>query len=131
MMLAVLIVSVSVYVPLAGGINGGACVGRPASACFVQTGHVACGFGYPRGTVFVFNREQDYALHPIPVICKDRGGLISNRHIDLALVSNDVQRDLTIARNWGRRRLVAFVYPNMRAYQAELRTERRESRGDP
>lgn len=104
--------SVSIYVPRAGGINGGACPGKPVSACFVQTGNAACGVNYPRGTVFVL--PDDAVLRGLPAVvkCVDRGGAIGTHNLDIALVSEDVLGDLRFARNWGRRWLrVGVIRP--------------------
>lgn len=104
--------SVSIYVPRAGGINGDACPGKPVSACFVQTGNAACGANYPRGTVFVL--PDDVVLRGLPTVvkCVDRGGAIGAHNLDIALVSEDVKGDLRFARNWGRRWLrVGVIRP--------------------
>lgn len=99
------VMSVSVYVPMAGPdndwIDGSACYGKPWQDCFVQTGDAACGSGWPRGTVFIL--QDDMAAHGLPsrVVCRDRGNLIFNGNLDLALVSADSGTDLETAR--GRR----------------------------
>lgn len=104
--------SVSIYVPMAGGINGGACVGRSHEACFVQTGSAACGSNYPRGTVFVLPDDAVLAGLPAVVKCVDRGGAIGAHNLDVALVSEDVKADLQFAKNWGRRWLrVGVIRP--------------------
>lgn len=95
--------SVSIYVPRAGGINGDACPGKPVSACFVQTGNAACGANYPRGTVFVLPDDAVLAGLPASVECIDRGGAIGKNNLDIARVSEDIARDLRFAKNWGRR----------------------------
>jgi len=101
--------SVSVYVPMAGGINGGACVGKHYSACFVQTGNAACGASYPRGTVFVLPDDVGLWGLPLVVKCIDRGGAIGKHDLDIALVSENVKGDLRKARAWGRRRVSVLV----------------------
>lgn len=104
--------SVSVYVPMAGGINGGACVRRPWAACFVQTGGAACGSAYPRGTVFVLADHAGLFGLPLVVQCIDRGSAIGAGNLDIALVSGDVRGDLSKARAWGRRLVrVGIVLP--------------------
>lgn len=101
--------SVSVYVPMAGGINGGACVGKSHELCFVQTGHAACGPSYPRGTVFLLPDTMPLFGLPSRVVCRDRGSAVHDGALDLALVSADSGTDLKTARAWGRRRVVVLV----------------------
>lgn len=101
--------SVSIYVPRAGGINGDACPGKPVSACFVQTGNAACGVNYPRGTVFVLPDDAVLAGLPTSVECIDRGGAIGKNNLDIARVSEDVKGDLRFAKNWGRRLVTVGV----------------------
>jgi hypothetical protein len=106
---------VSVYVPLAGGINGGGAVtysGMPP-----QTGIAACGPRYAFGTVFEII-EEDMSAYGLPqvVICADRGYAVGNRSLDLALVSPDVRGDLRRAREWGRRPTHVQVYESVDEY---------------
>lgn len=106
------VMAVSVYVPMAGGINGGACVARPWAACFVQTGGAACGAFYPRGTVFTLPDWAGVRGMPLVVRCVDRGAAIGAGNLDIALVSGDVRGDLSKARAWGRRLVrVGIVAP--------------------
>lgn len=101
--------SVSVYVPMAGGVNGGACVGKSHELCFVQTGHAACGPSYPRGTIFLLPDTMPLFGLPARVVCRDRGSAVHDGALDVALVSADVQGDLARAFAWGRRRVVVGV----------------------
>lgn len=124
MTVALLTFAVSVYVPMAGGVNGGACVGRPAASCFAQTGSAACGAHYPRGTVFAFTDAPRLRAGGLPavVVCRDRGSAIGARNLDLALVSGDTHGDLLTARAWGRRRVQALVFASPGALAAWNRT---------
>jgi len=82
--------SVSAYVddPIYGNIA--------ASGALLREGDCACGPGYPFGTVF--------ALPDRVVICRDRGGAITDGHIDVYTRSKAWALDV-----WGRRRLPAVV----------------------
>lgn len=100
--------SVSVYVPRAGGINGR--YGKTASGIMVRRGIAACGPSWAFGTVLVLPAwVREHGL-PRVVVCLDRGGLVSDRHLDVALVG-DVGADLRTAREWGRRVVVVEVDP--------------------
>lgn len=100
------------YAPMVGGIQGGACVRKPWHACFVQSGQGACGPGYPRGTVFVFEPwVQEYGM-PRVQTCVDRGGLVTDWNYDAAFVSGDALRDLYLARRLAKRQAKASVYQN-------------------
>lgn len=105
---AVRLMSVSVYVPRAGGINGR--YGPMASGLHVRRGAAACGPAWPFGTVFMLPAwVTDYEL-PRVVVCLDRGGLVGNGHVDVAL-TGDVLQDLETARAWGRRVVTVEVNP--------------------
>jgi len=85
--------SVSAYVddPMYGNVA--------ASGALLREGDCACGPGYPFGTIFV--------LPDRVVICRDRGGAITDGHIDIW--TDDLRWALDV---WGRRRLPAIVIRN-------------------
>jgi hypothetical protein len=113
--LAALVMVITVYVPRAGGINGG---GRTASGVPPRTGYAACGWRYPFGTVFEIQDDMEQWSLPRVVVCMDRGGWVGNYNLDIALVSEDVRKDLLTARTWGRQRRQVVMYPCMNAYLA-------------
>ena len=116
---AVVMLVITVYVPMAGGINGG----RVTSSGHVPaTGFAACGPRYPFGTVFEI-LDEDMSVYGLPqvVICTDRGGQVSNVHLDLALVSGNTGADLRRAKFWGRRVRKARVYASLADYQQVTR----------
>ncbi len=106
---------ITVYVPLAGGINGSGGVTR--SGIKPQTGLAGCGYEYPFGTVFEI-LDEDMSQYGLPqvVICEDRGWASRYNAIDIALVSPDVRGDLTRAFTWGRRLRHARIYTSMLMY---------------
>lgn len=108
--------SVSVYAPDAGGINGG---GLTADGSEPNFGYAACGSFFRFGTVFEIVADVDMDSHQLPQIveCRDRGGMIGKRNLDLVIRTGDVQRDLEIARNFGRRKLSVRVWPSWRAWR--------------
>jgi hypothetical protein len=113
--LAALVMVITVYVPRAGGINGGA---RTASGVPPRTGLAACGWRYRFGTVFEIQDDMGKWNLPRMVVCMDRGGWVGNHNLDIALVGEDVRKDLHTARTWGRQRRMVVVYPCMNAYLA-------------
>lgn len=119
---AVVMMTITVYVPQAGGINGDMIT---ASGEPVRTGLAACGPRYPFGAVFEIHEEMDDWALPTVVVCADRGGAVGSHNLDLALVSGDVRRDLDTARQWGRRRRRVTIYPSLAAYEATRSLERR------
>ena len=118
----VLVMTITVYVPQAGGINGGLIT---ASGATVRTGLAACGPKYPFGTVFVIHDDMEAWSLPKVVECVDRGGLVGNRHLDVVLHTGDVRHDLHLARQWGRRRREVAVYSSLEAYLAIQTLQRR------
>jgi hypothetical protein len=110
--------SVTAYAPDAGGINGN---GRAmADGTPPRMGHAACGYRYPFGTVFEFQTDvSEYGL-PQVVECRDRGGYIGHKNLDIVIKTGDVRQDLRIARVWGKRKLTVRVWPSMAAYEAQL-----------
>ena len=112
-----LTMTLTIYVPHAGGINGH---GTMADGTLPQMGHVACGPRYPFGTIFeILLNEMPYGL-PRVFECRDRGGMVGNKHLDMVLCSDDVRRDLTNARSWGKRRIPVRVWKDWNEYQAML-----------
>lgn len=102
-----LTMTITVYVPRAGGINGG---GLTAMGVAPHYGFAACGPRYPFGTIFeILESMAPWAL-PQVVVCADRGRAIGNHNLDLALVGGNVRRDLATARQWGKQRKLVTVY---------------------
>lgn len=118
---------ITVYVPLAGGINGG---GVTSSGEDPQMGMAACGPHYAFGAVFeVIGEDMSRYGLPQVVVCMDRGGMVGNGHLDLALVSANVRGDLDKARLWGRRARRVRVYPSMEAYRRAKQLEYTDEAG--
>jgi hypothetical protein len=112
---AVVAMVITVYVPIAGGVNGGAITRSGATPV---TGMAACGWKYPFGTVFeVINEDMSKWGLPQVVVCMDRGGFIGPNKLDLVLVSTDVKGDLNRAKQWGKRTRDVRIYPNLAAYE--------------
>ena len=103
--------SVSVYAPDAGGINGGGIMADGHEPLF---GYAACGPGFPFGTIFEIAADIDMESHQLPQIveCRDRGSMIGRRNLDLVIRTGDVKKDLDIAFTFGRRNLQVRVWPN-------------------
>jgi hypothetical protein len=113
--------SVTAYVPDAGGINGRGVA--TADGSVPATGHAACGYRYKFGTVFVFMDDmQPYGL-PQVVECRDRGGYIGNHNLDVVIKTGDVKRDLALAREWGKRRIQVRVFADWAKYLEYLQTQ--------
>lgn len=107
---------ITVYVPLAGGINGGGVITR--SGAIPATGMAACGWKYPFGTVFeIVNEDMSQYGLPQVVVCMDRGAWVGPNKVDMALVSPDVKGDLQRAKTWGKRTREVRIYPNIGAYR--------------
>jgi hypothetical protein len=114
---AVLItMSVTAYVPEAGGINGNGRVMADGTA--PQMGYAACGYRYQFGTVFEFQSDVSEFGLPQVVECRDRGGYIGPRNLDVVIKTGDVKRDLALAREWGKRKIKVRVWPSMAAYNS-------------
>jgi hypothetical protein len=117
----VLTMTLSIYVPQAGGINGGKIM---ADGNVVRMGAVACGPRYPFGTVFeILLDELPQTMPPsIPHVleCRDRGSYVGNRNLDILLMTHNVHRDLWHARRWGKRKLSVRVWKNWQAYHAAV-----------
>lgn len=109
--------SVTAYVPAAGGING---TGRMADGTLPTRGHAACGYKYPFGTVFEFTEDVSKFGLPQVVECRDRGGMVGNRSLDIVIQTGDVRNDLALAREWGKRRIQMRIYQNRDIYNAQL-----------
>jgi 3D (Asp-Asp-Asp) domain-containing protein len=71
-------------------------VGITNSGTWVRPGITACGPSYPFGTVFAI---QDGPV----VVCADRGGLVTDRHLDIWMPSCE---DAIL---WGRREMFAIA----------------------
>ncbi len=107
--------TVTVYAPEAGGINGN---GTMADGTKVQFGAAACGFRYAFGTVFEFT--EDMSEHGLPQVveCRDRGSYIGPNNLDIALLGRSANEDLAAARRFGRRRIPIRVWSDWDAYHA-------------
>jgi hypothetical protein len=86
--LIVVVMTVTCYCPRAGGINGSMDGG--AAGIKPYHGMAACGPRYKFGTRFTLTgaaaqRAADVGL-PATLICLDRGGMIGNRNLDVAIV---------------------------------------------
>ena len=112
---------ITVYVPLAGGINGGPVASNGVT---LRTGHAACGPAWRAGTVFEIENAD---MLPDLVVCIDRGPAVGNDDLDVALVSPDVAGDLRRAFGWGRRRRQVTVWSSM-AHWRRARSEREKLR---
>ena len=111
----VITMTVTVYAPEAGGINGN---GTMADGTAVQFGAAACGYRYAFGTVFEFT--EDMSEHGLPQVveCRDRGSYIGPSNLDIALLSRSASEDVAAARRFGRRRLPIRLWANWDAYHA-------------
>lgn len=107
--------TVTVYAPDAGGINGR---GIMADGGKPEIGFAACGFQYPFGTVFEFT--EDMSPHGLPqaVECRDRGRYIGKRNLDVVIRTGDVELDLRIANEFGRRKIDVRIWESWDAYHA-------------
>lgn len=107
--------TVTVYAPEAGGINGN---GTMADGTAVQLGAAACGFRYGFGTVFEFT--EDMGEHGLPQVveCRDRGSYIGPNNLDVALLGHSVSEDVAAARRFGRRRMPVRLWTSWDAYHA-------------
>jgi hypothetical protein len=102
--------SVSVYAPDAGGINGG---GLMADGNEPRFGYAACGPQFPFGTIFEITADIDMGSFQLPQVveCRDRGSMIGRHNLDLVIRTGNVNEDLAIAREFGRRPLQVRVWP--------------------
>jgi hypothetical protein len=113
--------TLTIYVPQAGGINGG---GIMADGNKPKIGYVACGPRYPFGTVFEIliddTDDVNGMPHGLPRVfeCRDRGRMVGNKNLDMVLMGEDVRRLLASARQWGKRRLPVRVWKNWETYHA-------------
>lgn len=117
-MRTIIIMLITIYVPLAGGINGG-----PLSATgeTLQTGHAACGPQYEFGTVFVLpDSVVDYAGRK-DFVCIDRGSAITNKNLDIALVTPHIRQNLDTAFEWGKRKLPVEIWESGSKYNQHIR----------
>lgn len=98
------------YAPACGGINGSGRhyangeVPTPADHKLV----VACGPRYHFGTEFLIHGLESQGV--TRVVCKDRGGAISNNHLDVFIMTGEGCRvDRAEARRLGRRHMTVEV----------------------
>jgi hypothetical protein len=113
----VVTMTVTVYAPDAGGINGR---GIMADGGKPEIGFAACGFQYPFGTVFEFTSDMSRYDLPQAVECRDRGRYIGKRNLDVVIRTGDVELDLQIATAFGRRKLEVRIWENWDAYHESL-----------
>lgn len=108
-----IMMSVTFYIPAAGGINGDLYMADGAEA---NIGFASCGPRYPFGTVFEI--MVDMAPYGVPqaVECRDRGGAVGNFNLDLVIRTGDLKKDWEIARAWGKRRVPVCIHKNWAAY---------------
>lgn len=111
----VITMSVSVYAPDAGGLNGGH---RTSDGTEIRTGIAACSRRYPFGTVFEIMVDVSTFGLPQVVECRDRGGFVGDSNLDVLIRTGDSWADLRIARAWGRRRVPVRVWRNWGEYYA-------------
>lgn len=104
----VLTLIVTMYVPGAGGINGGLRGGydrvneKWIGGVLLNNTHAACGFSYRFGTTFEVIDDSAKAFleddgQPVKRVCFDRGGAVRAENLDL------VSDSISLARKWGRR----------------------------
>jgi 3D (Asp-Asp-Asp) domain-containing protein len=117
--IVVITMSVTAYVPDAGGINGNGRVMADGTAPVM--GYAACGHKYPFGTVFQI--EQDVSEFGLPQVveCRDRGGYIGPSNLDIVIKTGNVKEDLRLAREWGKRKIKVRVWASREAYNTHLR----------
>lgn len=108
-----IMMSVTFYIPSAGGINGDLYMADGAEA---NIGFASCGPRYPFGTVFEIMVDMSPYGVPQVVECRDRGGAVGNFNLDLVIRTGDVKKDWEIARAWGKRRVPVRVHKNWVAY---------------
>lgn len=111
------LLTVTAYVPGAGGINGGLkggydrIDGKWVGGKVLTDSDAACGFGYHFGTTFtVLEGSEILARNGMPRgrVCNDRGGAIRNQNLDLVVTGpNAIER----ARNWGKRTILVQICP--------------------
>lgn len=125
----VLTMSVTFYLPDAGGINGDAITADGSEA---QIGLAACGPRYPFGTVFEIMVDMSEYGVPQTVECRDRGGAVGHYNLDLVMRTGDLKTDWRIARAWGKRRVPVRVWRDWDHYAAAMEAERQlaEAAGD-
>ena len=110
-----LTMSVTFYLPDAGGINGDLYL---ADGTHAHIGYAACGPRYPFGTVFeIMTDMRPYGL-PQAFECHDRGSAVGNLNLDLVMRTGSLKQDWAYARAWGKRRVPVRVYANLGEYVA-------------
>jgi hypothetical protein len=118
---AAVMMSVTFYIPAAGGINGDL---HMADGTEANIGFAACGPRYPFGAVFEITVDMTPYGVPQAVECRDRGGRVGNHNLDLVIRTGDLKKDWEIARAWGKRRVLVRVYKNWAEF-AEVRQAER------
>ena len=117
----VLTMSVTFYLPDAGGINGDM---HTADGSEARIGLAACGPRYPFGTVFEIMIDMSEYGVPQTVECRDRGGAVGHYNLDLVMRSGDLKTDWQVARAWGKRRVPVRVWRDWVHYAGGIRAER-------
>jgi hypothetical protein len=108
-----IMMSVTFYIPAAGGINGDL---HMADGTEANVGFASCGPRYPFGTVFEIMVDMSPYGVPQAVECRDRGGAVGNFNLDLVVRTGDLKKDWAIARAWGKRRVPVRIHKNWAAY---------------
>jgi|GEM_PF-1757004 len=108
-----LTMSVTFYLPDAGGINGGP---FQADGTHAVIGYAACGTRFPFGTVFKLTVDMSPYGLPQAFECHDRGSLVGNMSLDLVMRTGNLKQDWVYARAWGKRPVPVFVYANLGEY---------------
>ncbi len=97
----IITMTLTAYAPKCGGING-----NPNHPLAVPENNLvvaACGPKYPKGTIFKIKGLENVGLDR--VVCRDRGGRVSNKNLDILVVTGlGCQVDYRIARQIGRRK---------------------------
>jgi hypothetical protein len=112
--------SVTFYIPAAGGINGDL---HMADGTEANIGFAACGPRYPFGTVFEIMVDMDPYGVPQAVECRDRGGAVGNTNLDLVIRTGELKKDWAIARAWGKRRVPVRIHKNWGEYVSAQQAE--------
>jgi hypothetical protein len=118
----VLTMSVTFYLPDAGGINGDR---HMADGSEAHIGFAACGSRYPFGTVFEIMVDMSEFGVPQTVECRDRGGAVGPYNLDLVMRTGNLETDWKLARAWGKRRVPVRVWRDWGHYVDGITAEAR------
>lgn len=110
---ALVVMTVTAYVPGLGGTNGGMFGGYDkingawVGGKKLTNSDAACGFNYRFGTIFfIIPNEDDDLLKSVGGIkeCNDRGGMIGPKNLDIAIVGPNAEKSLALAMKWGKQK---------------------------